>query len=68
MKLTNRRREIITYMAHGKTTRQIASVMGLAEGTIRRYRQEMYKQMGLAGTKRPNVNLVIWFINLSRGE
>jgi len=67
MKLTNRRREIITHMAHGKTTRQIASEMGLAEGTIRRYRQEMYKQMGLKGTKRPNVGLVTWFINLLRG-
>lgn len=68
MKLTNRRREIITHMAHGKTTRQIAGEMGLAEGTIRRYRQEMYKQTGLTGTKRPNVNLVIWFIKLLSGE
>jgi len=68
MKLTNRRREIITYMAHGKTTRQIASEMGLADGTIRRYRQIMYEQMGLTGVDHPGVRLVTWFVKLLKGD
>jgi len=55
-------------MANGKTTKQIAYEMDLAEGTIWRHKEEMYKQIGLKGTKRPNVRLVTWFINLLKGE
>lgn len=45
--LTPREREILTWVAHGKTNREIAAALYLAPGTVRKHLDNVYAKLGV---------------------
>src|SRR5205814_6961682 len=46
--LTQREREILLWVARGKTNREIAAVLYLAPGTIRKHLDNVYDKLGVS--------------------
>lgn len=44
-KLTPREREILTWLAHGKTDREVAELIGLSESTIHHYVERILNKL-----------------------
>jgi two-component system, NarL family, response regulator DevR len=47
MNLSPRQRQIATLVAEGLTGRQIADRLDLAEQTVKNYKREMYRKLGV---------------------
>ena len=45
--LTPREREILTWVARGKTNREIAAALYLAPGTVRKHLDNVYAKLGV---------------------
>lgn len=48
--LSPQNRQLLGFIIQGKTTRQIAATMGVAEGTLRSRRKELMRKMGVKNT------------------
>ena len=46
MSLTPRQREVLSLMAQGKTTREIAYELGLSPYTVKNYIERIYERLG----------------------
>jgi DNA-binding CsgD family transcriptional regulator len=46
--LTAREREILTWVAHGKTNPEIASILWVAPSTIRKHLENVYAKLGVS--------------------
>ncbi len=45
--LTSREAELLTYVASGKTNKQIAAACSISEGTVRKHLENAYRQLGV---------------------
>jgi DNA-binding NarL/FixJ family response regulator len=47
--LSHRETEVLYWMASGKTTREIATIIGAAVGTVRKHSEHIYAKLGVEG-------------------
>ncbi len=56
VKLTHRELEVVEHIAHGRTHKEIASVIGISEKTVATYRERAAEKLGL----KTRAELVRW--------
>jgi DNA-binding CsgD family transcriptional regulator len=59
--LTKRELEVLHWIVHGKTTREIAEILGIAVNTVEVHRANILKEVGV----RKSVDLVLYAIRNS---
>ena len=61
LNLTHQEIQVSNHIMHGKTTKEIADLMGIAERTVDFHRAKIRKKMGLVNTKE---NLRTYLLSL----
>ena len=63
--LPERRQEVLRWLALGKSNSEIASILGLATGTVKRHVEELAMHYGVNGT---NTRLMIVVHGIVHGD
>ena len=56
--LTKREKEVFTLLVNGKTTKEIASVLGISEKTVRNHISNTMQKLGVKGRSQAVVELL----------
>lgn len=56
--LTRREKEVFTLLVNGKTTKEIASVLGISEKTVRNHISNTMQKLGVKGRSQAVVELL----------
>jgi DNA-binding CsgD family transcriptional regulator len=46
--LSQREREVLKWMAEGKTNREIGMILGIATGTVRKHADNIFEKLGVS--------------------